>query len=155
MKAVDDNGSEHYRNVIQAYFDAHRADYPGIGSISDMSWRQWEDIVAKDMASKGLTFNEETYPVASNTPQTLNILKKQFMLLQNPGERELYAPHSLGDGTTTWPSQGEDATNTWTSWGSRQDRPLPRLAPLWQVVDAGRRSVRSVSRRSRWGRLRQ
>jgi autotransporter-associated beta strand protein len=116
MHAVDGNGSAHYRNVIQAYFDAHRSDYPGINSISDMSWRQWEDIVAKDMASKGLTFNDEIYPVASNTPQTLNILKKQFMLLQNPGEREPFAPHGLGDGSTTWPSRGEDATNTWTSW---------------------------------------
>lgn len=116
MHAVDGNGSAHYRNVIQAYFDAHRSDYPGIDSISNMSWRQWEDIVAKDMASKGLTFNDETYPVASNTPQTLNILKKQFMELQNPGEREPFAPHGLGDGSTTWPSRGEDATNTWTSW---------------------------------------
>lgn len=116
MHAIDGNGSAHYRNVIQAYFDAHRADYPGINSISDMSWRQWEDIVAKDMAAKGLTFDDETYPVASNTPQTMNILKKQFMLLQNPSEREVYAPHGLGDGSTTWPSHGEDATNTWTSW---------------------------------------
>ncbi len=116
MHAVDGNGSAHYRNVIQAYFDAHRSDYPGINSISDMSWRQWEEIVAKDMASKGLTFNDETYPVASNTPQTLNVLKKQFMELQNPNEREPFAPHGLGDGSTTWPSRGEDATNTWTSW---------------------------------------
>lgn len=116
MQAVDGNGKAHYRNLIQTYFDAHRADYPGISSISDMSWRQWEEIVAKDMASQGLTFNDETYPVASNTPQTLNILKKQFMLLQNPSEREPYAPHGLGDGSTTWPSRGEDATNTWTSW---------------------------------------
>lgn len=116
MHAVDGNGSAHYRNVIQAYFDAHRSDYPGINSISDMSWRQWEDIVAKDMASKGLTFNDETYPVASNTPQTLNILKKQYMELQNPSEREPFAPHGLGDGSTTWPSRGEDATNVWTSW---------------------------------------
>ncbi|WP_370677862.1 autotransporter domain-containing protein [Pleomorphomonas sp. PLEO] len=116
MHVVDDNGSAHYRNVIQAYFDAHRSEYPGVDSISNMSWRQWEDIVAKDMASQGLTFNDETYPVASNTPQTLNVLKKQFMVLQNSSEREPFAPHGLGDGSTTWPSRGEDATNTWTSW---------------------------------------
>lgn len=116
MKAIDDNGSAHYRNVIQAYFDAHRSDYPSYNSISSMTWREWEEIVAKDMASKGLTFNDETYPVASNTPQTLNILKKQYMLLQNPSERELYAPHTLTDGNTTWPSHGEDHTNVWTSW---------------------------------------
>ncbi len=116
MKATDGNGSEHYRNVIQAYFDAHRSDYPGLTSISQMSWRQWEEIVAKDMADNGLTFEDETYPVTSNTPQTMNLLKKQYILLQNESERETYAPHDLNDGSTTWPSHGEDATNTWTSW---------------------------------------
>lgn len=116
MQATDPNGSAHYRNVIQAYFDAHQSDYPGLTSISQMSWRQWEEIVAKDMASNGLTFVDETYPAASNTPQTLNILKKQYMLLQNESEREPYAPHTILDGSTTWTSHGEDATNTWTSW---------------------------------------
>ncbi len=61
-------------------------------------------------------FAPETYPVAGNTPQTLNILKKQFMLLQNPSEREPFTPHPLKDGSTTWPSAGEDQTNTWASW---------------------------------------
>ncbi|WP_197278336.1 autotransporter domain-containing protein [Rhizobium sp. AAP43] len=77
-------------------------------------------------ANRGLTltnpqipdamFAPETYPVAGNTPQTMNILKKQFMLLQNPGEREGFEPHPIKDGSTTWPSAGEDATNTWPSW---------------------------------------
>ncbi|THV25104.1 autotransporter domain-containing protein [Peteryoungia ipomoeae] len=77
-------------------------------------------------ANRGLTltnaqipdtmFAPETYPVAGNTPQTMNILKKQFMLLQNPSEREGFAPHPIKDGSTTWPSAGEDATNTWPSW---------------------------------------
>lgn len=116
MKATDANGSAHYRNVIQAYFDAHRSEYPGLSSISEMSWRQWEEIVAKDMTSNGLTFTDESYAVASNTPQTMNILKKQYMLLQNESERELFAPHTNLDGSTTWTSHGEDATNTWTSW---------------------------------------
>ncbi|WJH42255.1 hypothetical protein N7E02_19255 [Aliirhizobium terrae] len=61
-------------------------------------------------------FADETYPVAGNTPQTMNILKKQFMLLQTDGEREQFAPHELNDGSATWPSAGEDATNTWGSW---------------------------------------
>ncbi|HAE50577.1 MAG TPA: hypothetical protein DCK97_24495, partial [Tistrella mobilis] len=63
-----------------------------------------EQIVAKDMAGKGLTFEDETYPVAANTPQTMNILKKQYILLQKESERETYAPHDLADGSTTWPS---------------------------------------------------
>lgn len=116
MKVVDSNGTVHYRNVIQTYFDAHRSEFPGISSISQMSWRQWEQIIAKDMAQNGLTFEDETYPVESNTPVTMNVLKKQYMLLTTPAEREPFAPHELGDGTTTWPSAGEDATNTWTSW---------------------------------------
>lgn len=116
MQVVDGNGTVHYRNVIQAYFDAHRSEFPGISSISQMSWRQWEQIIAKDMTQNGVTFEDETYPVASNTPVTMNVLKKQYMLLTTPADREPFAPHGLGDGTTTWPSAGEDDTNTWTSW---------------------------------------
>lgn len=116
MKVIDANGQAHYRNVITAYFNAHRDEFPGLTSISQMSWRQWEQIIAKDMTANGITFEDETYPVASNTPQTMNLLKKQYMLLQNPDEREQFAPHEVGDGTTTWPSHGEDDTNTWPSW---------------------------------------
>jgi subtilase-type serine protease len=61
-------------------------------------------------------FVDETYPIAGNTPQTMNILKKQFMLMQTDRVREQFAPHELNDGSTTWPSAGEDATNTWGSW---------------------------------------
>lgn len=61
-------------------------------------------------------FADETYPVQGNTPQTMNVLKKQFMLLQTDREREQFKPHELNDGSGTWPSAGEDATNTWGSW---------------------------------------
>ncbi len=116
MQAIDESGQARYRSVIQAYFDAHRAEYPGLTSISQMSWRQWEEIVAKDMTANGITFEDETYPVASNQPVTMNLLKKNYIVLQNDSERESFAPHELSDGSTTWPSAGEDATNTWTSW---------------------------------------
>ncbi|GAA4112059.1 autotransporter domain-containing protein [Aminobacter aganoensis] len=61
-------------------------------------------------------FADEMYPVAGNLPQTMNILKKQYQVLQLPEEREQFSPHSLNDGSVTWPSHGEDATNTWGSW---------------------------------------
>ncbi|MDR7224222.1 autotransporter domain-containing protein [Aminobacter aminovorans] len=61
-------------------------------------------------------FANEMYPVAGNLPQTMNILKKQYQLLQLPNEREQFSPHALNDGSVTWPSHGEDATNTWGSW---------------------------------------
>ena len=61
-------------------------------------------------------FADELYPVAGNLPQTMNILKKQYQLLQLPSEREQFTPHGLNDGSVTWPSHGEDATNTWGSW---------------------------------------
>lgn len=61
-------------------------------------------------------FADEMYPVAGNLPQTMNILKKQFQILQLPNEREQFSPHGLNDGSVTWPSHGEDATNTWASW---------------------------------------
>jgi subtilase-type serine protease len=61
-------------------------------------------------------FEDETSPVAGNTPRTMNLLKKNFMLLQTDAEREQFAPHELNDGSGTWPSAGEDRTNTWGSW---------------------------------------
>jgi outer membrane autotransporter protein len=61
-------------------------------------------------------FADETYAVAGNTPRTMNVFKRQFMLMQTEAEREGFAPHELNDGSATWPSAGEDATNTWGSW---------------------------------------
>lgn len=116
LRVTGADGKPRYQSLIQAYFDANRDEFPGISSINDMSWRQWETIVAKDMAANGITFTDETYPVASNTPQTMNILKKDFILLQNENERETWAPHAAGDSTTTWPSAAEDQENIWTSW---------------------------------------
>lgn len=61
-------------------------------------------------------FSTETYPVAGNTPRTLNILKREFMLLQSEEEREPWHPHEPGDGSATWPSESEQEENYWTSW---------------------------------------
>ncbi len=82
--------------------------------IADWKGKPGADI-DKAAIPSGL-FEDETYPVAGNEPQTMNVLKKQFMLLQTDGEREQFKPHELNDGSTTWPSAGEDATNTWGSW---------------------------------------
>lgn len=116
MRAVEGNGQQRYMNVLEDYFAANRDEFPGISSINNMSWRQWEYIIAQDMAANGLTFEDETLPVASNTPVTLNLLKKQFIMLQTAEDREAFAPHALGDASGTWPSQLEDRTNTWNSW---------------------------------------
>ena len=82
--------------------------------IADWKGKPGADI-DKAAIPSGL-FADETYPVAGNEPQTMNVLKKQFMLLQTKGEREQFTPHELNDGSATWPSAGEDATNTWGSW---------------------------------------
>jgi subtilase-type serine protease len=116
MRAVEANGQQRYRNVIQAYFDANRDEFPGVTSISSMSWRQWEQILAKDMTANGVVFNDETYPVASNTPQTMNILKQNYILLQTDATREGWAPIERGEGVSTWPSAAEDQENNWPSW---------------------------------------
>lgn len=115
-----EGGQERYRNVIQNYFDANRSEFPGINDTGQMSWRQWEYIISQDMAEKGLTFVDETYAVEGNTPVTMNVLKKRFMLLRPEDERELFVPHDLGNGRGTWPSMLEDGTNTWTSWDRTQ-----------------------------------
>lgn len=90
--------------------------YPG-QNIDSLSWRQWGDALDA-AAGQGLDIGlrDETYPVASNTPVTMNILKKSFVMMQTDAIREQFAPHEKGDGSTTWPSYGEDATNTWPSW---------------------------------------
>lgn len=79
-------------------------------------WRGKGSAAINAAAIPSDLFVDETYPVAGNTPQTMNVLKKQFMLLQTDREREQFAPHELNDGSGTWPSAGEDATNTWGSW---------------------------------------
>ena len=101
MRAEDPNGQQHYRNVLQAYFDAHRDEFPGLSSTGDMSWQQWAYIVEKDMASNGLVLEDEMFPVESNTPVTVNILKKKYIFLQNEDAREIYQPLVAGDGIST------------------------------------------------------
>ncbi|MET3648993.1 autotransporter domain-containing protein [Phyllobacterium ifriqiyense] len=84
-------------------------------------------------------FTDEMYPVAGNTPNTMNILKKDYQILQNPEDREKFAPHQLADGSTTWPSIGEDdEAFKWPSWGRTQidhfvaSRPY---AKWWKLED--------------------
>lgn len=83
-------------------------------------------------------FADEMYPVESNTPFTMNKLKRDYILLQLDAEREGFAPHELGDGSTTWPSKGEDATNTWPSWDRVRIDHFMASRPFgkwWQIVD--------------------
>ncbi|MCL7999302.1 autotransporter domain-containing protein [Brucella sp. 21LCYQ03] len=97
------------RSVIQAAF-------PG-QNIDNLSWRQWGDALSTAYkAGRDVGLTEENYAVGNNTPVTMNVLKKQYMLLQTDAVREGFKPHDLNDGSTTWPSAGEDATNTWASW---------------------------------------
>lgn len=92
-------------------------EFPAGTNIDSLSWAQWGNALAS-AAGKGkdVGLRDETYAVAGNTPVTQNILKKQFVMMQTEAIREQFAPHELGDGSTTWPSYGEDATNTWASW---------------------------------------
>lgn len=85
--------------------------------IDQLSWKQWGDALSDAYkAGKDVGLKEETYAVASNLPVTMNVLKKQYILLQPEAIREGFSPHELNDGSTTWPSAGEDATNVWASW---------------------------------------
>ncbi|WP_168219803.1 endonuclease/exonuclease/phosphatase family protein [Pseudotabrizicola formosa] len=104
------NGDEAVmRQVIQDSF-------PG-QNIDSLSWNQWGTALATAAAQgRDVGLRDETYPVASNIPVTMNVLKKDFVMMQTEAIREGFAPHPAGDGSTTWPSYGEDATNTWTSW---------------------------------------
>jgi subtilase-type serine protease len=61
-------------------------------------------------------FADEMYPILDNLPVSMNKMKHDFIMLQTEAQREHFAPHTLGDGSTTWTSVEEDATNTWPSW---------------------------------------
>ncbi|MDP3340542.1 autotransporter domain-containing protein [Frigidibacter sp.] len=83
-------------------------------------------------------FADEMYPVEDNIPVSMNKLKRDFILLQTEEKRELFAPHELGDGKTTWTSVEEDHTNTWPSWDRVvidhfiASRPFGKW---WKIVD--------------------
>ncbi|TCV92482.1 autotransporter domain-containing protein [Biostraticola tofi] len=101
---------------------------------------KWKGQPANDIDAAPIPsdlFADETYPVSGNTPQTMNILKKQFILLQNAGEREGFSPHQLNDGSVTWPSAGEDDTNTWGSWHRVKIDHFLAARPFgkWLVID--------------------
>lgn len=80
------------------------------------SWRGTGNTAIDNAPIPAGLFEEELYPIAGNTPVTMNILKKQFMLMQTEAVREAFMPHERGNGSATWPSNLEDATNTWGSW---------------------------------------
>lgn len=90
--------------------------YPG-KDINNLSWKEWgEALEAAYKQGKDTGLKDETYPVEHNLPVTLNILKQQYQLVQLERHREQFKPSELGDGRSTWTSDGEDATNTWPSW---------------------------------------
>ncbi|MEP7456113.1 endonuclease/exonuclease/phosphatase family protein [Phyllobacterium sp. SB3] len=91
---IRDGNEATLRSVIQ---DA----YPG-RNIDDLSWKEWGDALdAARKAGKDVGLKEETYPVANNIPNTMNVLKKQYMMLQTDAGRESFKPHDLNDGSGT------------------------------------------------------
>lgn len=119
------DGNTFYRDLTRQYvLNANQQDMRAViqeayagQNIDSLSWKQWGDALSVAYrAGKDVGLQEETYAVDNNTPVTMNVLKKQYMLLQTDAAREGFKPHDLNDGSTTWPSAGEDATNTWASW---------------------------------------
>lgn len=119
------DGSDFYRDLSRQYvLNADQTTmraviqtaFPG-QNIDNLSWKQWGDALSDALkAGKDIGLKDETYAIGNNTPVTMNVLKKQYMMLQTDATREGFKPHDLNDGSTTWPSAGEDATNTWASW---------------------------------------
>ncbi|WP_111745752.1 autotransporter outer membrane beta-barrel domain-containing protein [Salinisphaera orenii] len=140
MQSTADNGTTTYRNVLKDYLTSHPDEFPGTDSISNMEWPQWEEVIVKDMQSRGLVFEDETYPVEHNTPVTLNILKKHNELIQLERNRERFIPSQVGDNRATWPSNGEEDTNTWKGWDRVKIDHIMVSQPFakWvQLVDRG------------------
>ncbi|WP_319520707.1 autotransporter domain-containing protein [uncultured Martelella sp.] len=134
MQRARETGNADYKTWALQYVARNHA----IGSDKYAAAEAYIDG-ASDTAPDNL-FTDETYPVAGNTPYTMNLLKKQYQILQNPEDRERFAPHKLADGSTTWPSVGEDdEAFKWPSWGRTQidhfivSRPY---AKWWELTDA-------------------
>lgn len=108
---------EYLANGDQAKVRQVVQDAYGGQNIDNLSWVEWGNALdAAYKAGKETGLKDETFPVAHNQPQTMNILKKQYQLMQLDRNRELFKPSQKGDDRATWTSNGEDATNTWPSW---------------------------------------
>ncbi len=83
-------------------------------------------------------FADEIYPIQDNLPVTMNKMKHDFIMLTTDAKRESFAPHTLGDGSTTWTSVEEDHTNVWPSWDRSAidhfmvSRPFGKW---WEIID--------------------
>ncbi|EJN02483.1 autotransporter domain-containing protein [Phyllobacterium sp. YR531] len=122
------------------YRQAIQDEFPG-RNIDSLSWAQWGQALENGLKSgKDIGLQDELYPVLSNTPVTLNILKKQYQLFQLERNREQFQPSTVGDGRSTWTSDGEDATNIWKSWDRvtidhiMMSRPFAKWA---EIADSG------------------
>ncbi|WP_248133249.1 autotransporter-associated beta strand repeat-containing protein, partial [Pseudomonas sp. B329] len=107
---------EYLAEASKEYLDIIARAHPG-KNINYLSWMQWADALNKNLDSGGSSpLQDESYPVLSNLPLTLNVFKKQYQLLQFEQHRELFKPSQVGDERATWASDGEISTNTWPSW---------------------------------------
>lgn len=123
IKSADGNGL--YRDLARQYVAQADADiyrqiiqneYVG-QDIDSLSWNQWGLALEKAyQAGTDIGLKDETYPVDSNLPLTMNMLKQQYQLMQLERNREQFKPSEVDDGRATWTSDGEEATNTWASW---------------------------------------
>ena len=92
----------------------------------------------KNAAITGGIFVDETYPVADNIPQTMNILKQEYQMIQRPQDQEPFKPHaSANDGSSTWTTLGHDNTNTWASWDHVKIDHIMASRPFakWMITD--------------------
>jgi len=128
-----ETGNEDYKVWALQYVARNHA-------IGSEKYKAAEDYINKASDTRPTDlFTDEMYPILGNTPNTMNILKRDFQILQNPEDREAFAPHKLADGSTTWPSVGEDdEAFKWPSWGRTQidhfvaSRPY---AKWWELAD--------------------
>ncbi|MCK3842090.1 autotransporter domain-containing protein [Pseudomonas sp. W15Feb34] len=101
--------------TVKNYYEG-KENYDG-KNIQKMSWAEWGEALESAIKNnKDTGLQDETYPVNSNLPRTLNTFKRQYQLFQKDQNRELFQPSQVGDQRATWTSDGENWTNTSPSW---------------------------------------
>ncbi|WP_248133114.1 autotransporter-associated beta strand repeat-containing protein, partial [Pseudomonas sp. B329] len=110
---MDGRGSEKFHKVAQTVQDYYGKE----AKIHGMKWEQWAKALDSAIQNnKDTGLQDETYPVNSNIPRTLNTFKRQYQLFQLDQNRELFQPSQVGDQRATWTSDGENQTNKWPGW---------------------------------------
>ncbi|WHP81337.1 autotransporter outer membrane beta-barrel domain-containing protein [Edwardsiella anguillarum] len=109
----DSSPAQFYRTLLEQYAQSRKL----LNALIDRG-QALNDVEGAWIAA---LFRAENYPVDGNLPRTMNLLRQRYQLFIHDEEREPFAPHTLNDGSATWPSVMDDnARRGWGAWSRGQ-----------------------------------